>query len=455
MAQPTQSDKATDLNEVKLTFYLYDLATGDDDARLCRDIPDEQCHEQPKSFLAQVTALALSKTGDALADSKIVLPWLMGAVGAPAFLIGFLVPIRESLALLPQILVGSVIRRFPVRKWFWVLASLAQGICVLLMGSLALLGWNGAMAGWTILGLLTLFSLARGVASIAAKDTLGKTVSKGRRGRVNGYAATVSGASAALVGIYLAFSPEAGRPEWLLFVMIFCAGVLWIAASASFSTIEEYKGATEGGRSLRDLVAEQMDILAKDGELQKFLCARALMISIALAGPVYVNLAQRETGQSLDGLGWLMVASGLAGAFSSSFWGSFSDKSSRLTMASGALLAGLLGPIVFILPNALPQATETIYFYAICLFVLGIAHSGVRIGRKTHLIDLADGDQKAEYVALSNTLIGVLLLVLGGVVGILIGFGLELALIFLSATATLGAVIAFLMKDVQYCGARR
>lgn len=93
-----------------LTFWLYDLATGDEDARLCRDIPETQCREQPKSFLCQVAAQALSKTGDALADTKVVLPWLLGAVGTPGFLIGLLVPIRESLALLPQILVGGVIR---------------------------------------------------------------------------------------------------------------------------------------------------------------------------------------------------------------------------------------------------------------------------------------------------------------------------------------------------------
>ena len=174
-----------------LALRLYDLATGDEDARLCRDIPDDQCREQPRSFLCQVVAQALSKTGDVLADSKVVLPWLLGAVGAPVFLIGLLVPIRESLALLPQILVGGVIRRFPVRKGFWAFSSLVEGLCVMLMGLVAAAGLRGAAAGWTIVGLLVVFSLARGIASIAAKDTLGKTVSKGRRGRVSGFAATV------------------------------------------------------------------------------------------------------------------------------------------------------------------------------------------------------------------------------------------------------------------------
>ncbi|MDH3475075.1 MAG: MFS transporter, partial [Rhodospirillales bacterium] len=376
-----------------LAFRLYDLATGDEDARLCRDIPDEQCREQPRSFLRQVLAQALSKTGDVLADTKVVLPWLLGAVGAPVFLVGLLVPIRESLALMPQILVGGVIRRFPIRKGFWAASSLIEGLCVILMGVVAAAGLRGPAAGWTIVGLLVVFSLARGIASIAAKDTLGKTVSKGRRGRVSGYAATASGLVASAVGLYLALSPEQARPGWLLYGIIIAAGLSWFLAAATFWTIKEYPGATEGGRGIRDLVRDQVVLLVRDPELQKFLAARTLMLSTALIGPVYVGLAQKSTGQTLDGLGWLVIASGLAGAVSSTFWGSLSDKSSRLTMALAALLAGVLGLTALAALNLVPGSGQSIVFYAVILFVLGVAHAGVRIGRKTHVVDLASGDR--------------------------------------------------------------
>lgn len=432
-----------------IALRLYDWATGDEDARLCRDIPDDQCREQPRSFLCQVVAQALSKTGDTLADSKVVLPWVLGTVGAPVFLVGLLVPIRESLALMPQILVGGMIRRFPVRKGFWAVGSLVEGLCVVLMGLVAAIGLRGAAAGWAIVGLLVVFSLARGIASVAAKDTLGKTVSKGRRGRVSGYAATASGLVASAVGLYLALSPEAARPDWLLYAILIAAGLAWFLAAAAFAMIKEYPGATEGGRGVRDLVRDQLLLLVRDPELQRFLAARTLMISTALAGPVYVGLAQRETGQTLDGLGWLVIASGLAGAVSSSFWGKFADRSSRLTMAGGAGLAGALGAGVLVVPALLPAAAGSPFFYAAALFVLGVAHAGVRIGRKTHVVDLAGGDRKAEYVALSNTIIGVILLVVGAAVSALIGLGLEVAVAVLAAMAALGAFMALTMADVQ------
>jgi len=446
------SDRPTSaaaMDDGGLAFRLYDLATGDEDARLCRDIADDQCREQPRNFLFQIIAQALSKTGDVLADSRVVLPWLLGAVGAPVHLVGLLVPIRESLALLPQILVGGVIRRYPVRKGFWVASSLVEGLCVVLMGAIAAAGLRGAAAGWAIVGLLVAFSLARGVASIAAKDTLGKTVSKGRRGRVSGYAATVSGLIAAAVGLYFVLSPERARPDWLLHAVIVAAGVSWFAAAAAFARINEYPGATVGGRGLGDLVRDQVILLILDRELQKFLAARTLMISTALVGPLYVGLAQRETGQTLDGLGWLVLASGLAGALSASIWGTLSDRSSRLTMALAAALAGALGLGVLAALAGVPTLAGSVVFYAAVLFVLGIAHAGVRIGRKTHVVDLAGGDRKAEYVALSNTVIGVLLLVMGALVSALLGFGLEAGIAALSILALVGAAMALTMKHVQ------
>ena len=432
-----------------LASRLYGLATGDEDARLCRDIPESQCRDQPRNFICHVAASGLSKTGDALADSKVVLPWVLGALGAPVFLIGLLVPIRESLALLPQILVGGVVRRYPVRKGFWAASSLVQGLCVILMAVVVALGLHGAAAGWVIVGLLVVFSLARGIASVAGKDTLGKTVSKGHRGRVGGYAATGSGVIAAAMGLYLVASPESARPDWLLYAILAAAGVSWFVAAATFSAIEETPGATGGARGLRDLVGDQVRLLLKDPELQKFLIARALMISTALVGPVYVGLAQAATGQALDGLGWLIIATGLAGALSSSFWGIFSDRSSRLTMALTAAMAGGLGLAVLAALSLFPGVRDDIVFYAAVLFILGVAHAGVRIGRKTHVVDLAGGDRKSVYVALSNTVIGVLLLAIGALGSVLLGFGFEVAIAALSAMALLGAVMAFAMKHVQ------
>ncbi len=437
------------MSERPLAERLYFLATGEDEARLCKDIPENQCNDQPVNFILQIIAQAFSKIGDALADAKVVLPWLIGAVGGPVYLVGVLVPIRESLALLPQILIGGVLRRFAIRKYFWVISSIVEGFAILGMAMVGLSGMGGTAAGYAIVGLLVLFSLARGVASIASKDTMGKTVSKTRRGRVSGYAATISGIVASLVGFYLVLAPAGARPEWVLYALLSAAGLAWFCGAASFALLQEHPGATQGGRTFRDLIGDQIRILMSDPDLQRFLLARTFMIATSLMGPLFVVLAQRQTGTSLGSLGWLILATGLAGAISSSFWGRFSDVSSRRTMAYASGAAGLLGLGTLLLLTLAPGFGDGIALYAGLIFMLGICHAGVRIGRKTHIVDMAGPDMKAEYVALSNSLIGVLLLVIGAFSSLAMAFGLEVGIGSLAILTLLGAATALTMRDVQ------
>ena len=51
-------------------------------------------------------------------------------------------------------------------------------------------------------------------------------------------------------------------------------------------------------------------------------------------------------------------------------------------------------------------------------FLLGLAHTGIRVGRKTWIVDYASADNRARLVAVSNTLMGIVLL-LGGAFGLL------------------------------------
>ena len=95
---------------------LYGLVANEDDARVCRDISDQACRVVPRNFFLLVAAQVLTKLGDNLASAKTVLAWLMAFVGAPAYLVGLLVPLRESGSMLPQIFIGDVVRRRPRRK---------------------------------------------------------------------------------------------------------------------------------------------------------------------------------------------------------------------------------------------------------------------------------------------------------------------------------------------------
>ncbi len=119
------------------------------------------------------------------AQLGLILPALVLA------LIGWLVPIRESLSMIPQLAITGFIRARPVRKWVFVTGCLIQGVAVAGMAMVAA-QMMGAPAGLAVLGLLVVFSLARALCSISSKDVLGKTIPKGQRGRLLGVRSSIA-----------------------------------------------------------------------------------------------------------------------------------------------------------------------------------------------------------------------------------------------------------------------
>jgi len=146
-----------------------------------------------KTKLTHETSLVLTKLADGLIDPKLVLAWLLNAIGAPGYLIGVLVPVREAGSLLPQLFLASYIERHAYRKWIWAAGSALQGLAAIGM-AIAALTLSGAAAGWVILVCLAVLAVARAACSASFKDILSRTVDKGQRGKVSGTAGTLAAA---------------------------------------------------------------------------------------------------------------------------------------------------------------------------------------------------------------------------------------------------------------------
>src|SRR5690554_5347738 len=95
------------------TERLYGFLAEDEDARVCKDIPDNAVKHQPRDFVYHLWSLTLTKLGDSLVSARLVLPWLLNASGAPTFFISMLVPLRESLSLLPQLCIAQRMHERP------------------------------------------------------------------------------------------------------------------------------------------------------------------------------------------------------------------------------------------------------------------------------------------------------------------------------------------------------
>ncbi|MBN8759189.1 MAG: MFS transporter [Thiobacillus sp.] len=428
--------------------WLYDQVTGDEDARVCKDIPDAACRHQPRNFFAYLVANLLGKIGDELASARLILPWLLGALGAPAAFAGFLVPVREAGVLLPQLLVAAYVRNKPHRKGVWLLGAVLTAFALFLLAGVAW-GLDGATAGWAVLGLVALFSLARGLCSVSAKDVLGKTVSKTRRGVLMGYSAGLAGFATLLVGGYIQARGAQFDDVGFIAGLLVVAGALWLLAAAVFAAIQEAPGATEGGGNALAAAFASLGILRTDAEFRRYVVNRALLLSVALAPPFYVLLAQQRTGSDLASLGLLVIASSLAASLSSPLLGRLGDRSSRMVIALGAGLAAVTGGATWALVEADAALMAHTWSFAALYVLISLAHSAVRLGRKIYLVDLGNGGSRSAYVAVSNTVIGVLMLA-GGLVGVVADrFGVPVALLLLAAVSLMAAVHALRLPEVS------
>lgn len=399
----------------------------------------EQKQVDRRNTFKLVVSQFLINLGDVLINPKVTLPWLLQSLGAPLYLLGWLVPIRESGSLLPQLVIAHFIYRVRIRKWVWVLGSLIQSLSVVVIGCAALL-LEGASAGWTIVSALIIFSVARGLNSVASKDVLGKTVVKNKRGRVTGWSSSASGLITIGIAVCTLFFLDSVQGDRFFYVLgIVAATLVWLLAALIYSFVKEpLSEVGDKGKKLGD-VFKELSLLKTDSVFREFVIARSLFLCAALSAPYYVLIAQQGSENNVSVLGLFILASGLASLLSSPFWGLFSDYSSRKVMASASFLSAFTGVALFSIVEFYSDVSFRIVVIVILYFVLNVAHQGVRIGRKTYLVNLGEGIKRTSYVSVSNTIIGFILLVMSSVS--LLAYSISLAsLVLVFSLITLAGV---------------
>ena len=121
-------------------------------------------------------------------------------------------------------------------------------------------------------------------------------------------------------------------------------------------------------------------------------------------------------------------------------------------MTFGAALASGIVIAIVLITFVADLERSSIWAYLIFVvgyFLLTLTHTGVRVGRKTYVVDMAEGDQRTTYVAVSNSAMGLILLTVGGISSALAIIGLDWALIFLAGMGLLGVVASARLPEVS------
>lgn len=426
---------------------IYTILSGDDRFdRACAAIPSAECTNLPKNYVMNVLNGAASKLAEQVASAKLALPWLLSAMGAPAIFIGLLLPLRQTGTLLPQLAVAGYIRRYPIRKWFWVGSALIQ-VAMLMAIMAAAIALPLISASVCIVLSLLIFSMARGVGSVAFQDVTGKTIPKGKRGKMLAARSMIGGLLTIGVGLGLKayFSPSANLQPAL--VLIGCGAVLWVIAALAFAAVKEEPGAVAGGRNaLREAIAGWR-LMRQESWFFRYLMVRAALLSIELSGPFYILYVRHLFPEHTGMLGVIVIAAGLAAVISSPFWGRFADLSSRKVLMLGGAMGAITG-ISALLVGLLPSMSGSNYIIALVFVLLGISEAGVLLGRKTYLIDRVDPQQRSTFVAFANSAIGLIALLFGALGIIAQAAGIKWLIGILVLLGASGSLLSYFLPEI-------
>lgn len=366
--------------------------------------------------------------------------------------------------MLPQAFLTPLVLRVRQRKLVFVTGALIQALSVAAMAMTALVG-SGLSAGLLIVAALVFFSLGRCLGSISSKDVQGRAVPKGQRGQINGLATIASGVVALTLGLGIRLfggaDLQADQLAWVLVGGAAC----WVAVAAIYAGIREpadladRQRPSDGGSRGPDAEAPTPSwsaltwgLLREDRTFRLFVTVRSLLLVSALSPPFVVTLAASSGTEGLAGLGSFVIASGLAALLGGGIFGRWADRSSAQLMSVGAASASaviVILVLIAMLPSFTPGSGWADLVFVGSYFMLTLLHTGVRVGRKTYVVDMAEGDQRTAYVAVSNSAMGIVLLLVGGISSLLAIAAVEWALVFLAAMGMVGVLAARKLPDVS------
>ncbi|MBI2243056.1 MAG: MFS transporter [Nocardioides sp.] len=424
-----------------------------------RQMPAQVRRSIAPNGLRQVLANALQSSGDQLVNASTVLPWLFGALGVPAALTGLLVPVRESGSMLPQAALTPLVLRTRYRKRIFVAGALVQAVAVASMAATAALG-TGLAAGLVIVATLVVFALGRCLCSIASKDVQGRTIPKGERGQINGLATTAAGLVAITLGLAVRLLGGEDLSAGQLAGLLAAGAGLWVAVAVVYTGIREPADDPAGDAPARSPADDadtwftrSLRLLKEDEHFRDFVGVRSLLLVSSLSPPFVVTLSTQAGAGGLAGLGGFIVASGVAALIGGRLFGRFADRSSRLLMSTGAGVASavvIATVVVVAVPGFTGEGRSGNVLFIGAYFLLTLMHTGVRVGRKTYVVDMAEGDRRTEYVAVSNSAMGLILLVVGGVSSALAIVHISWALLFLAGMGLVGVVAGARLPEVEH-----
>lgn len=388
--------------------------------------------EVRRSFALGVFNGAVFNFAEALIAPPLVLTLFVSKLTSSNLLIGLVAPLGQACWFLPQIFVSARIQRMERKMPSYKLSAVIR---TLAWFTLAVAVWLLDDPLTLLVGFFVLYTVARlsaGLAGLSFFDVMAKTIPARQRGSFFSWRQLLGGllglGAGWIVKIVLAHPALPFPHDHAFLFFLYCAVIL--PGLASFIMIREPPGETVADPvTLGEQLRRAGRILRGNKVYRRYLFARMSLFLAGAALPFYGIYAKNVLGAP-EGMVGIYVATRIGAQMLFNLpWGRLSDRRGNqlvmriLNLGTGATL--LLALILVFMMALLRLEGDWLPYLALPLFFLdGAVRPGQVLSGSNFLLELVSEAERPLYLGLSNTLMGVIVLIsgLGGLVVDIWGF---------------------------------
>lgn len=399
-------------------------------------------HHLKRNFILGVANGALFSFGDALQDINLVLSVFISRLSGSGLFVGFLQPVRLGGWFLPQLLVSCRLQSARAKMPYYRIGAACRvfgafGVAI----SAFLVRDSHLLLALTFL-MLAIFSLSGGLSGLAFTEVVAKTIPSRMRGSYSAWRIFTGGilafAGSFIVRRILGGALNLSFPINYALLFLLAAFGIGIAMAAYAFTKEPTDGKVQPPATLREQLRRASALPARNPNYRNFLLARICLMLAEIAAPFYIIYAKTILGLPDSISGTYLMVSTAANILSTYAWGHVSDGVGNRTVLRAVCFIGGIAPLLTLGMSPLLSHLRSGTWLPLALFgavfaLLGAARTGITIGALNFLLDVAPAHDRAIYIGLTNTLVGIATLstALGGVIAEVFGYRALFTLAFI------------------------
>ncbi len=365
---------------------------------------------------------AFFQMATAFAEPFALLPVFLKEFTTSNFLVGVAISLVQAGCVLPQLLVARVMRRRPslsrplMLSGIWTRFAVWGVIAALtLMTSARSIGFV-----FVIIVLLTIYSVAGGVAGLPLQQVVGETIAPDRRSSFFGWRLFFGGILAIFAGYLVNLVMDSGRLAWptnygVLFLLSFLTlGVAYTAMSLlRFPNFV----APLVNSDAPSIITELRATLRSYPVLPRLILVETLTGGITLLLPFLAIYGTEKLGFGLSWIGIFIIAQKAGGILGNLAWIPLGNKRGTRSVILLGIVSGLLG-------SSLAWMFHTPVAFTLVFALLGLAQSGTLVGFSGYILEIGHDDIRPLLIAIEDTLLLPLYLtpLLGGLLADHLGY---------------------------------